>query len=150
MYEHFWFQERPFLNIKCKVVFIPPSNISFLQKKNVKFVVIKWQLLAPKMFTCQNASSYVHGIVVMYSRPSKTFQKENPLTHLCSMGNYTFKMCKSNGIYFEYLCKKLFFFKKKSYNTVFQQPMGIPYSALVNDKTIKYSQTYCLYLAVDQ
>ena len=33
MYEHFWFQERPFLNIKCKVVFIPPSNISFLQKK---------------------------------------------------------------------------------------------------------------------
>ena len=94
-----------------------PSSISFLQK-NGKFVVIEWQLLAPKMFTCQNASSYVHGIVVMYSRPSKTFQKENPLTHLCSMGNYTFKMCKSNGIYFEYLCKKLFF-KKKSYNTVF-------------------------------
>ena len=52
--------------------------------------------------------------------PQKLFKKENPLTHLCSMGNYTFKMCKSNGVYFEYLCKKLFFKKKKkSYNTVF-------------------------------
>ena len=103
-----------------------PLKYFFFAKKNVKFVVIKWQLLAPKMFTCQNASSYVHGIVVMYSRPSKTFQKENPLTHLCSMGNYTFKMCKSNGIYFEYLCKKLFFLKKNLTTLYFSSQWASP------------------------
>ena len=76
MYEHFWFQERPFLNIKCKVVFIPPSNISFLQKKNVKFVVIKWQLSIgsknvhmPKCFKlCTRYCGYVFPALKNFSK----------------------------------------------------------------------------------
>ena len=59
---------------------------------------------------------FIFVLQIMYSWPSKTFQKENPLTHFCSMGNYTFKMCKSNGIYFEHLCKKLFTWRMRSCN----------------------------------